>query len=97
MDDGLLDIFVFKGLGFSYALRHLMSLFSGRALQNPKLLHALARTIYIETSPPVAVQLDGEPLGNSPTVITIAPRTLRMVIPPQAPESLFSQAPELVL
>jgi len=97
MDDGLLDIFVFKGLGFSYALRHLFLLFSGRTLRDPKVMHALARTMRVETNPSVAVQLDGDPCGNTPTGITITPGALRLLVPPQAPKSLFSKAPEQVL
>jgi len=97
MDDGLLDIFVFKGLGFSYALRHLMHLFSGRYLRDPKVMHALARNMYAETSPTVAVHLDGDPFGNTPATIGIEPGKLRLLIPPQAPSGLFSKPPELVL
>lgn len=97
MDDGLLDIFVFKGLGFSYALRHLLSLFSGRSQRDPRIMHVLARTLEVETSPSVAVQLDGDPFGNTPTAVTIAPGTLRLLAPPQVPKSLFSKPPEQVL
>lgn len=97
MDDGLFDIFVFKGLGFPYALRHLLTMFSGRTLQDPKVTHALARTLQVESTPSVAVQLDGEPCGNTPVNVQIAPATLSLLIPPQAPDNLFSKRPEWVL
>lgn len=97
MDDGLLDIFVFKGLGFAYALRHLLSVFSGQAQRDPRIMHVLARTLQVETTPAVAVQLDGDPVGATPATVTIAPGTLRLLAPPQAPRSLFSRPPEQVL
>ncbi len=97
MDDGLLDIFVFKGLGFSYMLRHLMQLFRGRAQNDPKVMHALARNIQVETSPEVAIHLDGEPFGNTPASVTLAPGNLRLLVPPQAPKNLFNNLPEQTL
>jgi len=97
MDDGLLDIFVFKGLGFSYILRHLMHLFSGRYQRDPKVMHALARTMTVRTTPTVAVQLDGDPYGDTPATIGIEPGNLLLLVPPQAPDSLFSKPPERVL
>lgn len=97
MDDGLLDIFVFKGLGFSYVLRHLMHLFSGRYLRDPKVMHALARNMHAETLPTVAVHLDGDPYGTTPAIVGIEPGKLRLLIPPQAPAGLFGKPPELIL
>lgn len=97
MDDGLLDIFVFKGLGFIYIMRHLMHLFSGRYQRDPKVMHALARTMTVHTMPTVAVHLDGDPYGDTPAVIGIEPGKLLLLVPPQAPDSLFSKPPERIL
>ena len=97
MDDGLLDIFVFKGFGFIYIMRHLMHLFSGRYQRDPKVMHALARTMTVHTMPTVAVHLDGDPYGDTPAVIGIEPGNLLLLVPPQAPDSLFSKPPERIL
>lgn len=97
MDDGLLDIFVFKGLGFGYALRHLLHIFSGRYLRDPSVIHVLARQLQIDTLPSVAVHLDGDPLGATPAVFNLEAGALRLLVPPQAPESLFTKPPEVVL
>ncbi|MBN2392995.1 MAG: diacylglycerol kinase family lipid kinase [Anaerolineae bacterium] len=97
MDDGLLDIFVFKGLGFSYVLRHLMHLFSGRHQHDPKVMHALARTMTVQTIPTVAVHLDGDPYGDTPVTIGIETGKLALLAPPKAPDSLFSKPPERTL
>ena len=94
MDDGLLDIFVFKGLGFSYALRFAMQSITGRHLDSPHVMHALASRMEVETTPHVAVHLDGDPYGCTPATFGIHPLSLRLLVPPHAPESLFSQPPE---
>jgi len=93
MDDGLLDIFVFKGLGFSYALRHFFSVIWGRHLQSPEVLHALARDMQVETTPQVAVHLDGDPYGSTPASLYLEPGALKLLVPPLAPENLFTKPP----
>ncbi len=93
MDDGLLDIFIFKGLGFAYVLRHVMHIFSGRHLRDPSVVQLLARAVHIETVPDVALHLDGEPYGDSPATITLAPQALGLLVPPHAPKDLFCKAP----
>ncbi|HQE93845.1 MAG TPA: diacylglycerol kinase family lipid kinase [Anaerolineae bacterium] len=97
MDDGLLDIFVFKGLGFSYIIRHLLHLFSGQHRHDPKVMHALGCGMQVQTTPPVAVQIDGDPFGSTPATIGIEPGELRLLVPPQAPTSLFGKPPEQLL
>jgi YegS/Rv2252/BmrU family lipid kinase len=90
MDDGLLDVFVFKGLGgFLYMLRMAGQLFVGRHLQNPRVVQRTARQVTVWTETPMAVQADGEPLGTTPVSIQVVPRALRVLIPPQSPSTLF--------
>ena len=96
MDDGLLDIFIFKGLGFSYTLRHLVQFYGARHLHDPKVVHALARNVQVDTVPEVAIHLDGDPFGSTPARISLQPAALRLVVPASAPASLFSKAPEVV-
>ena len=91
VDDGLLDVLVFKGLGFSYILRHTVKMFSGRHLQDPKIVHRQARHIVIRAEEPMSVQADGDPLGETPVTLAAVPRALRIQVPAQAPASLFSK------
>ncbi|MBN1246036.1 MAG: diacylglycerol kinase family lipid kinase [Anaerolineae bacterium] len=94
MDDGLLDIFVFKGMSFSYTLRYLVQSLGGRHLRSPDVMHALAGQMTVETSPAVAVHLDGEPYGCTPVEIGVRPGALRLLVPPHAPAKLFQKTPE---
>jgi len=94
MDDGLLDIFIFKGLGMAYALKYVVQTLGKRHLQNPDVMHALARQMTVEALPSVAVHLDGDPHGSTPFEVSICPGELRMLAPLNAPRSLFSKPPE---
>ncbi|MGC9468739.1 MAG: diacylglycerol/lipid kinase family protein [Anaerolineae bacterium] len=94
MDDGLMDIFVFKGIGFSYALKYAVQSLRSKHLESPDVMHALASKMEVETSPPVAVHLDGEPYGSTPATFGLQPLALRLLVPTLAPKSLFSRAPE---
>ncbi len=94
MDDGLLDIFVFKGLGLAYALRIVLQFIGARHLASPDVMHVLASKMRVETTPPVVLHLDGDPFGSTPARFSVRPSALKLLVPPQAPESLFSQAPE---
>lgn len=89
VDDGLLDVFVFKGLGFPYVLRHVVKMASRRCLQDPQIVHRQARHIEVLTEWAIPVQVDGDPIGTTPVTIRVVPRALRVLVPPSAPSGLF--------
>jgi YegS/Rv2252/BmrU family lipid kinase len=90
VDDGLLDICVCKGLGFSYALRHAFTMLSRRSFQDPKIVHRQACSITVQTENPVALQVDGDPVDTTPVTIRVVPRALRVLVPHSAPAILFT-------
>jgi diacylglycerol kinase (ATP) len=90
MDDGLLDVFVFKGLGFTYAVRHLLKLVSQRYLQDPQVIHRQVRHIEVQTEWAIPVQVDGDPIGTTPVTLKVVPLALRVLVPSSAPPGLFS-------
>ncbi|MBN1953963.1 MAG: diacylglycerol kinase family lipid kinase [Anaerolineae bacterium] len=90
LDDGLLDLFIFKGTGFSYILRHAIKVFSGRHLQDPKVVHRQVRQVAVWAEQPMDVQADGDPAGTTPISLRVVPRALRILVPPQSPNHLFS-------
>ncbi|MFQ6100310.1 MAG: diacylglycerol/lipid kinase family protein [Anaerolineae bacterium] len=92
MDDGLLDVFIFKGLGFSYAVRHLLKLISQRYLQDPRVVHRQACHIEVQTEWAIPVQVDGDPIGTTPVTLKVVPRALRVLVPPSTPPGLFISA-----
>jgi diacylglycerol kinase family enzyme len=52
------------------------------------------RTIRLESDRPLAVQIDGELIGNLPMTFAVAPRALTVIVPYDAPSDLF-QHPHL--
>jgi len=94
LDDGLLDVFVFKGLGFGYVVRHLFRVLSQRYLEDPEIVHRQARRIEIEAEEPLPVQVDGDPLGRTPVDIRVVPRALRILAPPTMPSDLLADRPQ---
>lgn len=90
VNDGLLDICICKGLGFSYALRHAFTMLSRRSFQDPKIVYRQARSITVRTEKPIPLQVDGDPVDTTPVTITVVPRALRVLVPHSAPTILFS-------
>ncbi len=90
MDAGLLDGFVFKGLGFQYAVRHLLKIVSQRHLQDPQIVRRQARHIEVWTEWATPVQADGDPIGTTPVRVKVVPLALRVLVPPSAPPGLFT-------
>jgi len=89
LDDGELDVYLFKGDNLLDVGRHTISVLMGRHLHDPKLALSRARRVEVRADRPLPVQLDGEPVGHTPTVITVVPRALRVIVPSCAPRSLF--------
>ncbi|MER3400261.1 MAG: diacylglycerol kinase [Thermoflexus sp.] len=90
LDDGQLDICVFRGMGLPWAIRHFINAFGGRHLQDPAVKFFRGRRVIVETHPVVPVQVDGEPIGQTPMVFEVVPRALRILVPPTAPAALFA-------
>jgi diacylglycerol kinase (ATP) len=90
VDDGLLDVFVFKGLGFQYTVRHLLKVLSQRYLQDPQIVHRQAKQIEVLTEYALPIQTDGDVVGNTPAALKVAPLALRILVPPSAPPGLFT-------
>jgi diacylglycerol kinase (ATP) len=90
LDDGLLDIYCFRGSGTVTTLLHAARLLLGQHLQDPAVDVYQARHVEIKTYRPLPVHVDAEPIGYTPVMIDVAPRALRLVTPRNAPATLFS-------
>ncbi len=95
LDDGWLDVCVFRGQGTWAMLSHVIRLLTGKHMQGPKMVYYRARRIEIETVSPMAVHADGDPAGYTPVTIEIIPRALNVLVPPSAPEELFTKRASL--
>ncbi len=89
LDDGWLDVCVFKGHGLPYILRHVLGVFTWRHLQDPEVVYRRARRVTVEAADPLPVQTDGEPVGLTPLEFAVVPRALWVIVPPTATAGLF--------
>lgn len=89
LDDGELDVYLFKGDNLLDALRHIIGVVIGRHHRDPKVQTYRARQVEVYADRPLPVQLDGDPVGYTPTSIVVVPRALRVIVPSWASGSLF--------
>lgn len=90
VDDGWLDVCIFRGTSFAYTARHFTSIALGQSTRDSQLIHRRGRQIRIEAKHATAVHVDAEPIGATPIEVQIAPHALRVSVPSTAPAALFS-------
>ena len=81
MDDGLLDVFIYKQFSKLEYIQHAISISQGRRIFQPKITHRRVKSLRIFTDHPVEVQADGLPHGHTPATVTIIPGALRVRVP----------------
>lgn len=48
------------------------------------------KSVEVHTRKPVNFQVDGEPIGHTPAAFSIVPHSLKVIVPQQTPEEVFS-------
>ena len=81
MDDGLLDIVVYRHFSKFEYLRHAFSISQGKRVYQPKIRRLRAHTLHITASIPVEIQADGVVYGHTPAAVRVLPGTLRVCVP----------------
>jgi diacylglycerol kinase (ATP) len=89
LDDGLFDVCIFKGHDWTATLGHATAILTGQYLNGPEVGYYHARRVVVETSMPLPVQLDGDPVAVTPVELEIVPKALTMIVPRSTPEDLF--------
>jgi YegS/Rv2252/BmrU family lipid kinase len=83
IDDGEMDLWIFKGRGARAALRHARNLLNGSHVHDSETVRLPFRKIVIESDRAAALHRDGEPgLDTNRLEITVRPRELRILAPP---------------
>lgn len=84
IDDGLLDVILFKQLGYLDIIRYLQDVFFSSEIRTPEVDYFQTRRIRITSEQDVPVELDGELVGNCPVEFQMRERTLRVLTPSPA-------------
>jgi diacylglycerol kinase (ATP) len=92
IDDGCFDIYGFRGDSPWRALLHAIRMLVGRHIDDPEVDIYRVRKLEITSAKPMPVQADGDFLGETPVVIECLPRALRLMVPANAPGTLFAES-----
>lgn len=90
LNDGWMDLWLFKGETLGDTVQRFWDLFSGRHLQSEQVLRYPFQSLTIDSDSKIYVQVDGEPLeGSEPISIWVQPMALRVLVPVNTPHLLF--------
>ena len=81
LDDGLLDLYIFKGRGSLYTLRHFAGLASGQHVHDPEVEYYPVDRVGVHGRAALHVHTDGEPAGQTPMEFRVAPSALHVIVP----------------
>jgi diacylglycerol kinase (ATP) len=81
LDDGLLDVIVFKRLGYLEIIKYLQDVVFSSEIRVPEVEYFQTRRLQVESDQSVPVELDGELIGNCPVEFSIRERSLQVLVP----------------
>lgn len=84
LDDGLLDVLVFKQIGYLDLLRYLQNVIFTSEITTREVEYFQTRRLRVSSAEEVPVELDGELVDGCPVEFTMPPRRLK-VLAPQKP------------
>jgi diacylglycerol kinase (ATP) len=82
IDDGELDLFVVRAANLLDILGFVISVFTKRTWRNPIVHHfKIKNYCHIETTHPLPIQADGDPVGYTPLKVILHPMSLKITVP----------------
>lgn len=89
LDDGLMDLWLFKGETLGDNVQMAWDLWVGHHSQSEQANCIHCRSLLLESNTPLFIQVDGEFAGeNNRVEITVQPKALKVLIPDEAPYPL---------
>jgi YegS/Rv2252/BmrU family lipid kinase len=85
IDDGLLDVVVFKRLGFVEIIKYLHDVVFSSDIRAPEVEYFQTRQLRVSSGQDVPVELDGELAGNCPVDFQMHEKALPVLSPPAFP------------
>ncbi|MGE5220792.1 MAG: diacylglycerol/lipid kinase family protein [Omnitrophica WOR_2 bacterium] len=90
LDDGVMDLWLFKGETLGDTVQLMWDLISGRHLQSDQVFRRSIQSVTMNSDSDLYLQMDGEPVyANRPFEIKVLQKALRVLVPSQTPRSLF--------
>jgi YegS/Rv2252/BmrU family lipid kinase len=81
IDDGKLDVLIFKNLAYLDIARYVTNVFIGKHTDLPDVEYFQTKKAVVRSDEEVPVEVDGEVVGNLPVTFRVSSRKLRVVVP----------------
>jgi YegS/Rv2252/BmrU family lipid kinase len=81
LDDGKLDVMLSSGGSKLHFLTNLPKIFKGTHVGDPRISFVRGEEVEVSADRPFVVYADGDPIGELPVRIRVAPRALRVLVP----------------
>lgn len=81
IDDGLLDVLIFKRLNYIEIVRYLQDVIFSSQITSPEVEYIQTKSLRVTSDTPVPVEIDGELIGTCPVEFNIRNRALRVFAP----------------
>ena len=82
IDDGLLDVVVFRRLGYLEIIKYLHDVIFSSEIRAPEIQYFQTRHLLVTSDQDVPLELDGELAGNCPVEFQMHEKALRVFAPP---------------
>lgn len=84
ISDGRLQVSIFGDLSIWDYLKNLRNLKIGVKIRHPEVSYHPSREVLVESREACSIEADGEYVGLVPATISVLPRTIRFLMPPEA-------------
>jgi len=81
IDGGMLDVTIIEKLSLWEIVWNAALLFNGKIYDHPKIHHSRTTAVVATCAGQSAVEIDGEPMGYLPLVVTVIPNALKLIVP----------------
>ncbi len=81
IDDGLLDVLIFKNLGYLDIVRYLQAIMLGNHTALSDVEYFQTAQVRVTSADSVPVEADGDVIGNLPVTFKVQPKFLRVMVP----------------
>ena len=80
-NDGMFDVTIIKKMNKMEVISNIKKLYDGSIIYHPKVSVLSAKEIFIDSEPPVSLEVDGEKCGSTPIKLEIFQQVLPVIVP----------------
>lgn len=93
-DDGLLDVVIVQKGSILRQVKLVMDFLLHRNQGHQRVSYEHCESLEVRTRRPIAMQIDGDPVGRTPATLRVVPHALKVIVPQHGPKGLFEEEGE---